>query len=132
MYQFYIILIILNLVLLFVLLLSLPLPAKFTKTVLSILDKFFSIMRIGFVILAIYLIFAALEMKHHEEKRDYDHKENFEMYLDMTNKRFRAERNFYIIAFTVSMLLVLMRLQVIMKNNLDLNDKLKQLEGKKQ
>jgi len=66
-----------------------------------------------------------------EEERQSDLPVNLEMSKESfyRTRKFRAERNFYLCAFTFSLLIILLRLEAIIRN---LRDVKNQLAGRKE
>jgi len=130
MFQYYIVFVLLVLEITFLVSLLFPLPSFIVSGILSIMLKLRHMIRFTAVVLLFFTVDQTIEMRK-EEERQTDLPKTVEMSKDSyyRTRKFRAERNFYLCAFTFSLLVILLRLEVITRNLREVQNQL--VEAKK-
>jgi hypothetical protein len=132
MFQYYLVLFLLIIEVFILSILLLPLPDYIINTILRILQKIRYPIRIIFVSLLFFTIDQGMEMKA-EETKDNKVSEtpgSFNIQISQKTKKFRSERNFYLVSFTFCLLLIILRLEVILRKSLEMKEELKTLKVK--
>jgi len=130
MFQYYIVFFLLVVEFIFLICLLAPLPSFVIERVLSLLTKLKGFVYFTAVALLFFTVDQTLEMRKEEERQTQlpstvtMDKESF--YL---TRKFRAERNFYLCAFTFTLLMVVLRLQHIIRHTKEIEAQL--IEAKK-
>jgi len=132
--QYYIIFVLLIIEIVFVLCLLFPLPYFVVGAILNIMFNLRHMFRFTIVVLLFYTVDQTLEMRRREAKQaelpsSVDmNKENF-----YWKEKFRTERNFYLCAFTFTLLVILLRLETIVRRLREVQSQLLETkEGKKE
>jgi len=114
MIQFYLVFGLLALEFIFLFLLLAPLPDIVNHGLLKLTSKLKMPLRIVLAITVYFAVEATLEMRK-EELKALEPATTLDK--DMHNKslRFRAERNFYLCTFTVTLLLIIMRVEALLQ-----------------
>jgi len=126
MFQYYVVFVLLVVESIFLICLLFPLPSFVQTFVLSVLNKLRHFVRFIAVAMLFFTIDQTLEMRREEQRKDElprqveMSKENFYQV-----RRFRAERNFYLCAFTFSLLIILLRLESITRKLRECQQQLK-------
>jgi len=126
MFQYYLVFSLLVLEVVFLVCLLFPLPSFVVGYVLSTLYKMRYLLRFSAVAMFFFTIDQTFEMLKEEER-----KENLPKQTEIAKenfyqvRRFRAERNFYLCAFTFSLMIILLRLEMIIRNLRETEKKLK-------
>jgi len=121
MLQLYIIFGVLVLELFFLAILLLPLPPVVRTPFIFMIDHYSKALYILLVILAYFVFDFSFTMRHHQEKYDNrlpaQHADNTFLVT-----KFRSERNFYLVAFTFTCLIILFRVHSLSKELRDLQE----------
>jgi hypothetical protein len=87
-----------------------PLPSALHAAVVGLIDKIQRPLWVVLSVMAWVLFDTTMEMRSYQEHPPQDQSLNLVAYH---NKKWRAERNFYMVAFAFTLLLVLVRLQSV-------------------
>lgn len=99
-----------------------PVPSFLVTANLALLHKIRHVLRFTLAVLLFFTIEATLDMRK-EESRDAVYSD-LPSELQSKTKKFRAERNFYLCMFTLTLLVVLLRLETIVRNTKQLTKEL--------
>eukprot|EP01114_Cavostelium_apophysatum_P002279 TRINITY_DN12012_c0_g1_i1.p1 TRINITY_DN12012_c0_g1~~TRINITY_DN12012_c0_g1_i1.p1 ORF type:complete len:135 (+),score=21.42 TRINITY_DN12012_c0_g1_i1:134-538(+) len=116
MFQYYLVFGLLVIEFIVLTLLLIPLPEAILNLIINMMDKFKIPLRITLAVLLFFTVDQTLEMRR-EEERHTDMPTNASLDKDTfaKSRKFRAERNFYLCAFTFSLFVITLRVQSILR-----------------
>lgn len=129
MFQYYIIFGLLVLELVVLLLLLLPLPKFLISKILALLQGLYFPLRVAAAVMFLYTIDQTFQLRK-EYNREKPLVEDLARETLYMSKKFRAERNFYLCTFTFTLLIILIRLEAVIRRGKALEAEMKQLKSK--